>query len=169
MRAFFTVGLFLLFQSLQAQRPVKNAFDKVNSPYDELNPVISPDGRTLFITIANHPSNVGGKKDQGDIWISTMGENSQWNAPVHGGNLLNDASFNGVAGVSSDGTQLFLLGHYSNGGPVRTQGISVSNRAGEGWSRPENISIPYFQNKASALTGHVTANRSVFVFSAETY
>jgi outer membrane protein OmpA-like peptidoglycan-associated protein len=169
MRAFFTVGLFLLFQSLLAQRPVKNAFDKVNSSYDELNPVVSPDGRTLFITIANHPSNIGGKKDQGDIWISTMGENNQWNAPVHGGKLLNDASFNAVAGISADGTQMFLLGHYSNGGPVRTQGIAVSNLAGDTWSRPENIPIPYFQNKASALTGHVNANRSVFVFSAETY
>ena len=169
MRAFLTVGLLVLFQPLFAQRPVNNAFDNVNTSYDELNPVVSPDGRTLFITIANHPSNVGGKKDQGDIWISTMGENNQWNPPVHGGNLLNDASFNAVAGISSDGTQLFLLGHYSTGGPVRTQGIAVSNLAGDSWSRPENISIPYFQNKAGVLTGHVTANRSVFVFSAETY
>ena len=169
MRVFLTVGLLLLFQPLFAQRPATNAFNKVNSPYDELNAVVSPDGRTLFITIANHPSNIGGKKDQGDIWISTMGEDNQWSAPVHGGNLINDGAFNAVAGVSSDGTQLFLLGHYSNGGPVRTQGIAVSNLAGDSWSRPENITIPYFQNKASALTGHVTANRSVFVFSAETY
>lgn len=169
MRVFFTVGLLLFFQPLFAQRPVNNAFDKVNTTYDELNPVVSPDGRTLFITIANHPSNIGGRKDQGDIWISTMGENNQWNAPVHGGNLINDGGFNAVAGVSSDGTQLFLLGHYSNGGPVRTQGIAVSNRTGDGWSRPENISIPYFQNKASALTGHVTSNRAVFVYSAESY
>lgn len=169
MRAFFSVGLLLLFQPLFAQRPVNNAFDKVNSAYDELNPVVSPDGRTLFVTLANHPSNVGGKKDQGDIWIATMGENNQWNAPVHGGPLLNDASFNAVAGISSDGTQLFLLGHYSSGGPVKTQGIAVSNSTGDGWSRPENIAIPYFQNKGSALTGHVNANRSVFVFSAETY
>lgn len=169
MRVFLTVGLFLISQPMWAQRPASNAFDKVNSPYDEFNPVVSPDGRMLFITIANHPSNVGGKKDQGDIWISTMGENNQWNAPVHGGTLINDAAFNGVAGLSSDGTQLFLLGHYGNGAPVRTQGLSVSNRAGDGWTRPENISIPYFQNKGGALTGHVTANRSVFVFSAETY
>jgi len=169
MRALLAVGLSLLCQPLFAQRPVNNAFDKVNSSYDELNPVVSPDGRTLFVTIANHPSNVGGKKDQGDIWISTMGEGNQWNAPVHGGPLINDASFNAVAGVSADGTQLFLLGHYSNGGPVRTQGIAVSNLAGDSWTRPENITIPYFQNKAGALTGHVNANRSVFVFSAETY
>ncbi|HTF19190.1 MAG TPA: OmpA family protein [Chryseolinea sp.] len=169
MRVFLTVGLLLFFQPLFAQRPVSNAFGKVNSAYDELDPVVSPDGRTLFVTLANHPSNIGGKKDQGDIWISTMGEDNQWSAPVHGGNLINDGAFNAVAGVSSDGTQLFLLGHYSTGGPIRTQGIAVSNRAGDGWSRPENISIPYFQNKASVLTGHVTASRSVFVFSAETY
>ncbi|MBK8291602.1 MAG: PD40 domain-containing protein [Flammeovirgaceae bacterium] len=47
----------------------------LNSPYDEQNPVLSPDSKTLYFTIANHPQNVGGKKDPGDIWISIwMGE-----------------------------------------------------------------------------------------------
>ena len=169
MRAFFSVGLIFFGHLAIAQRPVSNVFEKLNSAYDEMNPVVSPDGRTLFVTIANHPLNVDGKKDQGDIWIASLGEDSQWLPPVHGGSLLNDSRFNAVAGVSADGTQLFLLGHYANDGAIRTQGIAVSNRSGSGWSKPENISIPYFQNKASSLTGHVTADRAAFVFSAETY
>ncbi|MEJ7645581.1 MAG: OmpA family protein [Chryseolinea sp.] len=170
MKLFFAAGLLFCFTSLCAQRLDNNAFQKVNSTYDELNPVISPDGKTLFITIANHPSNVGGKKDQGDIWVSTFGEDNQWSVPTHGGSAVNNAGFNAVGGMSADGSQLFLLSHYDNAGSQsRTQGISVSRKQGDSWSKPENIAIPYFQNKSNVLNGDILSNQSAFVFAAETY
>jgi outer membrane protein OmpA-like peptidoglycan-associated protein len=65
---------------------------------------------------------------------------------------------------------MFLLGHYgSPGNLARTQGISVSRKSGSGWSRPENISLPYFQNKSALLSGYILPDESAFVFSAETY
>jgi outer membrane protein OmpA-like peptidoglycan-associated protein len=169
MKHFLAATLLLCSLSLFAQRLSIDAFQRVNSPFDELNPVISPDGKTLFVTIANHGSNVGGKKDQGDIWVSTLADDNQWSAPVHGGSLLNNAGFNAVAGVSADGNELFLLSHYDGSGQSRTQGISVSKRQGDSWSRPENIVIPYFQNKSNVLNGHILSDQSAFVFSAETY
>lgn len=164
-----TVGVLLCMNTVYGQRLNPNSFERVNSPYDELNPVISPDGTMLFLTIANHPGNVGGKKDQGDIWIATLSEDSKWSVPVHAGPAINNASFNAVAGLSADGNQLFLLSHYDNQGPARTQGISVSRKQGNSWSKPENIIIPYFQNKSAALTGHILPDQSVVVFSADTY
>ncbi len=170
MRIFLLICLVFSIHTLSAQRLTKNSFQYVNSLYDELNPVISPDGRTLYVTVANHPQNIGGKKDQGDIWISVLTETNQWSAPIHGGNVINNSGYNAIAGFSSDGTQMFLLSHYdSNGNAVRTQGISVSRNTGNGWSRPENITIPYFQNKSGALSGHILPDQSVFVYSAETY
>jgi len=83
--------------------------------------------------------------------------------------LLNDRTYNAVAGISENGQDLYLLGHYDPSGSARTQGISVSRKTSSGWSRPENISIPYFQNKSSLHTGHVTADGTVFVYSADTY
>ena len=164
------VGLFLGVQTLMAQRLTNSSFQLVNSSYDELNPVVSPDGRTLYITIANHAQNVGGKKDQGDIWISVLAQNNQWSAPQHAGTAINNSGFNAVAGFSDNGDEMYLLNHYDGGqGTPRTQGISVSRNRGGTWSRPENISIPYFQNKSGILTGHILANKSVFVYSAETY
>jgi outer membrane protein OmpA-like peptidoglycan-associated protein len=65
---------------------------------------------------------------------------------------------------------MFLLSHYGNGGnTARTQGISVSRATGNGWSKPENITIPYFQNKSTVLSGYIAPDQSAFVFSAETY
>ena len=151
-----------------AQNTPEN-FLPVNSSYDESSPVLSPDGNTLFFTVANHPSNAGGKKDPGDIWISRRTA-AGWSAPVHGGSLLNNKGYNAVAGISQDGRQLFLHGHYTSTGAVaKTQGISVSRNDGGGWSRPENISIPYFMNKSGIPGGMVTADKSVFIFSAVSY
>ena len=142
----------------------QNSLQTVNSPFDEQNAVLSPDGRTLYLTIANHPQNIGGKRDPGDIWISTWVD-GQWSAPTHGGSVINDRGYNGVAGFSGDGSQMFLLSHYA----AKTQGISVARTTGSGWSRPENISIPYFQNKSNLVSGYLSSDGKVFVFSAETY
>jgi len=170
MRVILIIGLFLSIHTLSAQRLSNNSFQLVNSPYDELNPVISPDGRTLYFTIANRAENAGGKRDQGDIWFSVLTDNNQWAAPVHAGIVINNASYNAVAGFSANGDQMFLLSHYdSPGSTARTQGISVSRHNGSGWSKPENISIPYFQNKSGVLSGHILPDQSVFIFSAETY
>lgn len=169
MKFFISITLLFVSVSLLAQPFGNNAFQYVNNSKDELNPVMSPDGKTLFVTLANHPENIGGIKDPGDIWFSGLTESNQWSALTHGGVLLNSRDYNAVAGLSSDGTELYLLSHYSDAGSVRTQGIAVSRRNGNGWSKPENISIPYFQNKSGLLCGYVQPNKSVFVFSAETY
>lgn len=157
----FSIGLFA--QSSPEQ------FRFINSGYDEQNPVLSPDGQTLFFTIGNHPANTGGIKDPGDIWYSQK-EGMEWSKPLHGGTLLNDKAYNAVAGFSPDGSQLFLHGHYGPQGAVaRTQGISVARRTGDGWSRPVNVNIPYFMNKSGILHGALSHDNTVFVFSAESY
>src|SRR5579864_9118744 len=83
------------------QSIISAPFKLVNSPYDEQNPVITPDGKALYFTLANHPQNVNGKKDLGDIWVS-LWIGGIWTAPVHGGSAINDGSYNAVAGFSDD-------------------------------------------------------------------
>ncbi|MCI0752100.1 MAG: OmpA family protein [Flammeovirgaceae bacterium] len=181
--------IFLLSISLSTQAQLAtDPFQLINSPYDEQNPVISPDGNTLFFTIGNHPQNVGGKKDAGDIWFSRK-TGDVWSAPVHGGSLLNDRAYNAVAGVSADGNQLFIMNHFDNaektqalapdgrvvltssatGNPAKTQGISVSINSGSSWGKPTNISIPYFQNRSQLISGHLSTDDEIFIYSAETY
>ncbi len=72
--------------------------------------------------------------------------------------------------IFADGSQLFLVNHYDpSSNASRTQGIAVSRNNGNGWSNPENITIPYFQNKSDILAGFISPDQSVFVYSAETY
>jgi OOP family OmpA-OmpF porin len=150
-------------------QPAENYFRFINSDFDEQHPVASSDGQTLFFTVANHPQNIGGKKDPGDIWYSTW-NGKEWTAPVHGGTLINDRAYNAVAGVSKNGEQIFLHGHYDpSGNMARTQGISIASKNQNGWSRPANISIPYFLNRSGLISGNVSSDGSVFIFSAEGY
>ncbi|MEQ8423544.1 MAG: OmpA family protein, partial [Cyclobacteriaceae bacterium] len=114
------------------------------------------------------PQNIGGKRDKGDIWQSVrIGDG--WSAPINLGSVLNNKEYNAVVGISADGSQLFLAGHYSPGGDVKTQGISISRNTGTGWSSPENISIPYFLNKSQTISGHINSAGNVFVFAGESF
>lgn len=164
----FALAIFVSVSIIAVAQSSKASVGHVNSSYDELNPVLSPDGLTLYFTVANHPQNVGGKRDPGDIWFSKW-EGTEWSAPVHGGTMINDVAFNGVAGISGDGKTMILLSHYEQSARARTQGISVSYNNNGDWSRPRNISIPYFQNKSSIVSGSLSSDLRVFVFSAETY
>jgi OOP family OmpA-OmpF porin len=167
----FGIAVFLFFISTQsiAQVITQQSLQSINSQHDEQSPVLSPDGKLLFFTVCNHALNIGGKRDPGDIWVSEF-KDGRWTAPAQAGALLNDRAYNAVAGFSADGSQVFLLNHYGPAGTIAsTQGISVSRKVGSGWSRPENISIPYFQNKSSLQSGYVSPDGSVFIFSSETY
>ena len=165
----FLILTFCFISPMLLAQGLQESLQPVNSAYDEQSPVISPDGQTLFFTIGNHPDNIGGKKDPGDIWFSRK-EGSRWSTPLHAGALLNHRGYNAVAGFSPDGSQLFLHGHYGPPGVLaKTQGISVSRSNGSGWSQPENVTIPYFLNKSAILCGALSSNNSVFVFSAESY
>jgi OmpA-OmpF porin, OOP family len=162
-------GLIAISVWCFAQTSTTNPLRNINSVYDEQSPVLSADGRTLFITLSHHPQNVGGLKDQGDIWMCTF-DGMQWSSPVHGGVVLNDKGYNAVAGISNNGQQLFLLHQPGKDSePSKTQGISVCSFQNNNWQKPVNISIPYFHTRSSTISGQVSKDRNYFVYSADTY
>lgn len=143
-------------------------YAQLNSVYDEQAPVLTPDGTELYFTIARHPLNVSGKNDLGDIWVSRL-VNNKWSAPspVPAG-TINNSAYNAVLGFSSDGLKMFLYGHYTfDGEPAASYGISVSRRTSTGWTVPHNEIVPVFQNKSVATGGHITPDKTIFVFSAD--
>jgi OmpA-OmpF porin, OOP family len=171
-KALEKVGCCLLLvavNTLFAQPLDAENVGRMNSIYDEQNPVLSADGKHLFITRANHADNIGGSKDAGDIWISSF-NGITWSPPVHGGAHLNNKGYNTVAGTSVDGRQLFIINHVGdNSEPAKSQGLSVSTFDGYQWPRPVNITIPYFHSRSPSICGQLAQNGSVFVYAADTY
>ena len=142
---------------------------QVNGGWDEQSPVLTPDGRQLYFTMASNAQNVGGMRDHGDIWYSILSETG-WGTPVHAGKAINNTLHNIVAGFSADGKKMYLMCHYTpDGNPVTSQGIAVSTRTEQGWSRPENITIPHFKNRSAYQAGYISTDGQVLVFSADSY
>lgn len=165
------ISLFFVLVSelcFAQSRFTPQALANVNSLYDEQNPILSPDGNTLYFTVVGHPKNLEGKKAVGDIWFSRW-QGQNWSVPIHAGASLNASGFNSIAGFSADGNAVFLMNHYAKDKEVASQGISVSTKSENGWTFPENIRIPYFLNKSLLISGYVSEDGSILLYSAEGY
>jgi len=117
----------------------------INSIYNEAKPLISPDGRTLYFVRENAPQNIGGIYDQQDIYYSNL-INGEWTIAQNIGSPLNDELPNGICTISPDGNTLWVMNFYHENGLVE-DGLSVTHRTDNGWSKPEPLRIENFYNK----------------------
>ena len=110
--------------------------DHVNSGAEEVLPLMSPSGESLFFCRAFHESNMGGKNAGMDIWRSARNEQGTWES-TNDLPYWNSKENNALIGIRHDGETVYLLNSYSS-----SKGIAFSKRKGDGWTRPETISIP---------------------------
>lgn len=136
------ISLLMVFYrtDLLSDVPV-NLGSTVNSKCDEIAPVMSPDGNTLYFSRAQCEGNVGGD----DIWFTTKNEDGTWSTPVNIGAPLNDKYNNFVSSVSSDGNMLVLGSIYDTTKQIR-EGVSISYKIANGWSTPQPIIIEDYYN-----------------------
>ncbi|MDQ3393711.1 MAG: OmpA family protein, partial [Bacteroidota bacterium] len=143
--------------------------DKVNSPYSELRPLISPDGNTLFFSRRNHPENMGGVKDMEDIWYSEKDlETGEWKDAKNMGAHLNNKGPNFISSITPDGNSILLLlgNEYLNKGKMKA-GVSVSRRTEEGWSKPEALNIKNNYNISDQVNFFMSNNKKVLLMSVQ--
>jgi OmpA-OmpF porin, OOP family len=125
----------------------ENLGQQVNSTYNEGNPLISPDGRTLYYTREDHPNNTKfADKDNGsaDIWYAEWQPSNEWGPGRRMGHPLNQFNHNAVFSITPDGNTLLLRGAYVNG-QYETRGFSISKRTQNGWSTPEKLNIAGYE------------------------
>lgn len=149
---------------------VENLGANVNSAYDELNLVFSPDGKTLYFTRSRHPENIAGRDDPGDIWVSEQDENGQWAKAVNAGKVFNNRFYNAVIGFSPDGNTIYLTHHYAKSGAApKTQGFSFSVRTGEGWSAPQPVTIDNFYNRSDHQSMAISSDGRILVMAINSF
>ena len=85
----------------------------VNSPYDEVGPKISSDGKTLYFGRKKSLDNLGGIEDGEDVWMSNTVDGKNWQRSVNLGAPVNTTGVNNLASVSTD-NNTFLF-HASDG------------------------------------------------------
>lgn len=162
--------LAFLYHHSIAQSEHENLGDGVNSFVNEENPVLSEGGKMLYFTRKFHPENMGGKKDAGDIWFSTLQTDGSWSEAKNAGAPLNNAFANSIIGFAKDGNTVFLHGHYlHNEAKANTQGVSISRKTGNSWSKPEPLEIPYYYSKSDHLSGSLYAGGNIIIVSLQSY
>jgi len=157
---------------LLASGLVVEALDKnVNSEYSELNPLLSPDGKTLYFSRKNHPENIGGKKDKEDIWYSELDSTGQWSLAKNMGSPFNNKEpnfVNSIQSVTPDGrTAVMLLGNkYTNRGKMQA-GVSISSNVDGTWSKPVALNITNDYNFNERANYFLTNNRKTLLMAVD--
>ena len=150
--------------AFQARENLGNA---INSKFNEICPVVSPDGQKLYFTRWKHPDNLGANKNQ-DIWVSNWQSDRTWSkATLYPAPINNDEN-NAVCGITPNGKTLLLNNVYGKDGTME-KGVSFSFllRTGE-WSFPKALKILNFKNKSEFSEYTLAPNGKVLVMTTET-
>ena len=156
-----TLLAFFLYSALSAQEitPIK----LLNSPYDEQNPVFSPNGE-LFFTIGFHPENAGGPTDFGDIWFGKMDGNGVWQKPQR------------IPDLSTQGNDVFIgfldpltALVYHSGQNGKKQGIHQYSRFGNSWNYIRPLEMGNFKNNGTHFSGRLSSDGSILVMSMASF
>jgi outer membrane protein OmpA-like peptidoglycan-associated protein len=137
----------------------------VNSEYDEVNPVITPDGAGLYINRKNHPDNTNGD-DNDDIWFATRIDKNKWGKASNAGPPLNNGNHNFVSAVTPDGHQLLVANLYRPNG-LSGPGASISYRTFKGWGFPVGQQIDSFVNRARFVEFYMANNAQVLLMAID--
>src|SRR5690349_17805897 len=157
---------------LLASGIIIEALDKnVNSDYSELNPLLSPDGKTLYFSRKNHPGNIGGVNDKEDIWYSELDSTGHWEIAKNMGPSFNNPApnfINAIQSVTPDGrTAVMLLGNKYQPNGKMLAGVSISSNVGGTWSKPVGLNIKNDYNFAEKANYFLTNNRKTLILSVE--
>lgn len=165
------ISYFFILLALNAPAQIYDFTDPlrfpggINSSAEETNPVLSPDGKTIYFVRTFDVKNVGGIYDQ-DIWMSRL-ELGLWGNVkpiVNLNNKLNNAL---VAAIQdSIGSKLYLLSTYTTDKDIR-KGIAVSTLKDSVWGQPIKVAIPDLDIDGKYVSYFLSQNEDVLVFSFE--
>ena len=139
----------------------------INSKFNELYPVVSPDGKRLYFTRWKHPENLGDNKNQ-DIWYTQLDEKKQWEKAKLFPSPINNEENNAICGISPNGKMILLNNVYGKDGHME-KGVSLSYllRNGE-WSFPKQIRIQNFKNKSEYSEYTIAPDGKTLLMTTET-
>ena len=138
----------------------------INSEGEDIMPLISPDGSTMYFVRAMHEGNTAGKDGGHDIWMSKRSADGNWGKATNELPNLNNDQNNAVIGVSKENSSVFLLNAYKQqrvGDDER--GISVSENKSGNWSKPSFVKVPDFKTNTNFQTFFVAPEGDLMIMA----
>ena len=171
MKPILLTFLFLIIY-LSAQSQIKeNMGAAINSPYSEVNPIISPDGKSVYFVRINHPNNDRKEAYNESCWYSKLDTNSIWTQAQEMPKEFNLSPTNSILSVTPDGNTFLIRGAYINGVLV-SKGYSFIYREKYGWSLPEKLDIRFYEDMdIGEYSGAFLANngQTIIMYFSEKY
>lgn len=140
-----------------AQTPKNYALHRmdtsVNNEYEEIQPLTSRDGQTLYFVRSLSPKNNGGKQSGQDIWKAKRTGDTTWTAAENLGMPVNNRENNGILGISGDGKAMLVSNVYLK--KKMDPGISLCMLGEDGkWGQPISQVIKDFTIQKGYLGGY---------------
>ncbi len=133
-------------QEFEIKSKPENLGPNINSRYQEIAPMVSPDGETIFFTRADHPENIRHPEKQ-DVWYAKINPDGSFGKAQNIGAPINTPEHNSSFSISPDGNTMLLNNVYNPDGTLEP-GLSITKRISQDkWSRPEKVVIKNFVNR----------------------
>ncbi|NQY09899.1 MAG: OmpA family protein [Flavobacteriales bacterium] len=130
MRLYF-ICLFIGISSALIAQEINipsNLGDAINSRWNEIGPLISPDGKSMYYVREDHPDNHSSKKGSQDIWYSEMKADSTWSVGRRMGQPFNTHNFNSIESITPSGSTVIVRGNYKDGKKKGGIGFSLTRK-----------------------------------------
>lgn len=109
----FLFFFFSLSVNAQDKITIEGIPGDVNSSSQDVRPIISDDGKKLYINRRFHPENIKGEKDFQDVWVSEYDPRGIWTKPKNLGEVYNDKKANDLVRASkNDDSLVFVNARY---------------------------------------------------------
>lgn len=132
----------------------------VNSRFDDLNPIITADGSTIYFARKYSIENTGGKADPQDIWTTTQ-VNGRWTTSRNLGREVNTPKADNLCGVSADQQTLYFFIQSS-----KQRGyFGFREKFGSAWNKIQSTGLE-IENESHFLEASMAMNGAVFLFTA---
>ncbi|NQY67300.1 MAG: OmpA family protein [Flavobacteriales bacterium] len=130
---FLLLGVSFISLGQDSDAP-SNLGSSINSKYNEIGPLISPDGKSMYFVREGHPNNTTDKAESQDIWFSEMGPDSAWTPAKHMLPPFNNHIYNSIETITPSGSMVIVRGIYKNGEFKKGTGFSVTRKTKYAWS-----------------------------------
>lgn len=146
----------------------------LNSAGNEISPVLTPDGKTLYFGRTRFAGNTEGNTDTGDAWAAQSADQGKTWGPPQRLDGVNTPQNNGVlAVVGAQGQTLLVRGTYNREG-FRDEGVSRVSRAAAGAPgatpktvRTEDVDVANYYAAVPATGFFMTADEKILLLSLE--
>ncbi len=142
----------------ERQASIEHLPQTINSPYGEINPIISTDGKALYFIVDDG-------MDQ-DIFVSQMDDAGNWLQRKNIGKPLNTEFSDGLLSVMPGGNT-FLVNSIYNIDGTKEMGFSLSHDMGESWSFPEPVKIANLYNRNRYTSACLAADGKTLLLALE--